>query len=550
MSFIKNTIGNRGLISELVDSNPEHALFVEGTVVNSNTVPSLSTYNKIYVSPTGNDTTGDGSFSNPFATPGKAVDKIYSYQLPVQPNGAFGFVVYMMSGSYSTWANPQYMTTTFTPIVNGYGSGYSNSTGSIVFTPYFTTGNLGTVNDERFTTIRGPLTPVAVSTTGSRPTYIFATGSFSSTDQDLGKVVRVFNNGNEVYRGLVAFQKVNEGGRDKLTIACSEGDAYLNFTNITASINDRIYITTPSVRINDSVNISNLGTSVLFTGISFYKLSHHGTNGDIGTTNFFGCYFGDGVIEQPFVNISGHVAFGDWAFYNYSYYESIYPGYGYSAYALPDSTGLSIQEQTLWNGWNSAFIGPPGYGAGNTRGAGVFGGNAKLKYFVANGDFYAFQNEGNNLELILYSPMIRGGLVATHTSLLFSSNYPTSLPAIFTNRTINLNTSEVGADIPIMLELETVSNTPVILNNVNYRNDYKALIFKALNATSASNINPLIQVSNTPFLRINATSCTAHGSGSTSDIKVGTLNVASFTTLNSSGSNGIVDSATLTRVGI
>jgi hypothetical protein len=192
-----------------------------------------------FVSQTGSDATGDGTFANPYATVARALrDAPAAIAAPqiafrvniIPPYSGPGFI---FDHPFATAAETSDAVTT--------------DFSAITVESYFDAANTG-VGDPRFVQLLGPVVSSAGATFNGHVSYTVPTGSVPNAN--VGRIVRVFRAGAEVGRGVLA--QVDVAANDTLYIARASSTSWV------PAAGDEIYICRHAVVLTSSVKLGTM----------------------------------------------------------------------------------------------------------------------------------------------------------------------------------------------------------------------------------------------------------------------------------------------------
>lgn len=153
----------------------------------------------VYVAATGSDQTGNGTQAKPWATVGKAIammPRVFQSQGNTSPPTYIIRVIPPYSGPFGVFELNDLRFVGTPNVTSG------QAVPRIVVQAY--TATPGTLTDERFTVLAGPITPTAAAVfAGSRAKYTLPAATIGSSEVYTGKMVRVYQSGAEVARGIV-----------------------------------------------------------------------------------------------------------------------------------------------------------------------------------------------------------------------------------------------------------------------------------------------------------------------------------------------------------
>lgn len=201
-----------------------------------------ATLTQVFVSQTGNDSTGDGTLSFPYATISRALQN-YPAALTTEVGGI----------SFRVTVIPPYTGSGFNfelvePVVSSATS--INYIGIDAYDDPLTSVN--NVNDPRFTNLQGPLTSsVAAVFNAGYAVYDVPVGTVAQNR--IGSIVRVFRAGEEVGRGILA--DIDSDTTDKLYIVASS--LSVGAISWTPTAGDLLYLCNCAVVLNTESRIAS-----------------------------------------------------------------------------------------------------------------------------------------------------------------------------------------------------------------------------------------------------------------------------------------------------
>lgn len=444
-----------------------------------------------FVSMNGSDTSGDGTRANPYLSIWRAAQ---DYPIAGFSSGSVGFCIRFVP----PYERSENLTMTF--LASQFPFAATAQSQPVIFDVDWDDANIGTVSDQRFENLAGPLTPLTASTEQGRPIYTFASGTFSTEDEHVGMTARVFTNtGTERFRAPISYQRAGATQQLVLQTAISSVP--------TPALTDRVYISRSRVELQGSLTFLLTHQRLSLIGIRYRQIILHAIDGNTSAfLGMVGCIGQRSDTNGIFFLRSGHVSF--------------------STTTPLTQFGYSSTETSMHSHWVNSWIGPTGVATGIFATGGNFNahGVIRCRQEFTNG---ARWSTGTTI-----APTVRGDVRWYQFSQVVMAA-SSSHPAIFScgpNMTTPIScvgTSMVVANNgPFVVDCVRAQDTPSMISFIRFTNSNVIIQdflpkFIPLNSSISGTLpgtSHVAYVQEGTYVRFDISSSLQ---GGTSDVKVG-----------------------------